>query len=192
MAPEKPHALSLCRADTSELVVVDVQPRLGAAMPEQVRQRTYHNIELLLEAARVLGVTLAATEQYPQGLGATEPNIAGRFPEQSKLFVKTSFSCCGASGFVVSLDIDRRPQLVLAGLEAHVCILQTALELAHRGFRVFVVEDATCSRNPEHHANSMERMRQAGIVITNTESVIFEWLQDARNEHFKTISALLK
>jgi len=185
-------ASHLCRAEASQLVVVDVQPRLAAAMPEADGARTIRNLGVLLAAARALEVPVLATEQYPKGLGATEPEVAGHFPEATRILEKTAFSCCGADGFTACLDAADRPQVVLAGMEAHVCVLQTACELNGRGFQVFVVEDAVCSRDPRNHRNALERLRQAGVVVTSTESVVFEWLRDARHPQFKALSALLK
>ena len=216
MARPAGHASPLCLAQASQVIVVDMQPRLASAMAEADRERIYRNLGLLLEVAKLLGVPAAATEQYPRGLGSTVPAIAARLPEDTRLFAKTSFSCCGAEGFVAGLDIDKRPQLVLAGMESHVCVLQTALDLSSRGFQaflspaqgllndaalwrntrdglaVFVAEDAVCSRNPENHRNAMDRLRHAAVTVTNTESVIFEWLRDAKHEKFKAVSALLK
>ena len=86
----------------------------------------------------------------------------------------------------------RRKQIILAGMEAHVCVLQTALELHATGLQIFVVEDAVCSRRMKNKINALARLRQAGVIVTNTESVLFEWLRDAGHEHFKTISALIR
>jgi nicotinamidase-related amidase len=182
---------ALCRAEASQLLVVDVQPRLAAAMPDADRQRTLRNLGVLLEAAQALQVPVIATEQYPKGLGATEPPIAARFPAAVRLFTKTSFSCCGADGFLAGLA-PGRPQVVIGGMETHVCVLQTAFDLHARGLQVFVVGDAVCSRDPDNRQDALERLRQGGIAITSTESVVFEWLRDAAHPQFRTLSALLK
>ena len=182
----------LCRAEASQLVIVDVQPRLAAAMPEADGDRVIRNLGILLEAARALEIPVVATEQYPKGLGPTEPEVASHFPGSAQVLAKTTFSCCGADGFTACLDAGGRPQVVVGGMEAHVCVLQTAVELHSRGFQVYVVEDAVCSRDPRNHRNALERLRQAGIVVTGTESVVFEWLRDAKHPHFKALSALLK
>jgi len=187
-----PPVAPLAGAATSRLVVVDAQTRLAAAIPEADRSRAFAMTGLLLDAATRLGVPMLATEQYPKGLGPTDAAVAGHFPGHAQVFTKTAFSCCGADGFVDALEIESRPQIILAGMEAHVCVLQTAFDLQGRGFQVFVAEDAVCARRPENLRNAMERMRQGGIVITNAESVVFEWLTDARHEQFKAVSALLK
>lgn len=182
----------LCRAEAGQLVVIDVQTRLAAAMPAEDRERVLRSLGILLDAARLLGVPVIATEQYPRGLGPTEAAVATRLAEHARTFTKTAFSCCGAEGLPGALDPAQRPQAVLAGMEAHVCVLQTAFDLLERGHQVFVVEDGVCSRDPAHRRNALERLRQGGVVVTNAESVIFEWLGDAAHPHFRAISALLK
>lgn len=176
----------LARAADSALVVVDIQERLAAAMPEAARAAVIRNTRLLLEAAGRLGIPVALTEQYPRGLGPTAGDVLAALPEGTRRAEKTCFSCAGA------VDPGARAQVVLAGMEAHVCVLQSALEWRAAGREVFVVEDACCSRNAANHANAMRRLGLAGVVVANTESVLFEWLRDARHEQFKAISGLLK
>lgn len=105
---------------------------------------------------------------------------------------KTGFSAAADESFRQALDRASRPQAILAGMEAHVCVLQTALELRAAGRDVFVVADACCSRTAANHANAMERLRAAGVTVANTESIVFEWLRDARHDCFKAISALVR
>lgn len=186
-----PASLLTC-TEESQLVVVDVQGRLASAMPEQERERVLRQAGILAQAAGRLNIPVLATEQYPKGLGPTAPPVAEALPPATPLFEKTCFSCGGAEGFLNALASGDRKQVVLAGMESHVCVLQTALELQGQGFQVFVVEDAVCSRSASNHRNALERMRQAGIIVTNTESVLFEWLRDAGHEHFKAVSALIK
>jgi nicotinamidase-related amidase len=184
--------MSLCDADDSQLVIVDVQEKLAAAMAPKVLERVVQRCARLLDAAAILGVPVIRTEQYPRGLGATLPAVAGHLPETATTLDKTCFSCADAETFCEALATNRRDQIVLAGIESHVCILQTALDLAGQGLWVFVAEDAVCARSKRNHRNALARLRQSGVVITNTESVIFEWLRDARHEHFRKVSALLK
>jgi nicotinamidase-related amidase len=183
---------SLCRADLARLVVVDVQVRLAAAMPAQDRERVQRNLTVLVPAARALQVPVVATEQYPRGLGATEPELARLFAGEVPVVEKTTFSCCGADGFLERLSPTPGAQAVIAGMETHVCVLQTAFDLQARGMQVFVVADAVCSRDPRNHEHALQRLRHAGVVVTSTESVVFEWLGDARHPRFKELSALLK
>ncbi len=183
---------TLCRADACQLVVIDIQTRLTAAMGEADLNRVFKNTGVLLKAAGILRIPVSVTEQYPKGLGGTETEIAAQFPVHARQFTKTTFSCCGGDGFPEVLDLETHPQIVLAGMEAHVCVLQTALDLVIRGFQVFVVEDAVCSRTSANYRNALKRLRQAGAIIPNTESVLFEWLRDAKHHHFRAVSALVK
>lgn len=173
---------SLTRAADSSLVVVDIQERLAAVMPQ--RESVLRATGILLEAAARLNIPVLFTEQYPKGLGATVPELAARFPEAARI-EKTSFSACAALPLA-------RPQVVLAGMEAHVCVLQTALELAASGREVFVVADAVCSRTEANYQNALHRLRASGVVVTNTESVLFEWLRNASHEHFRVLSKLIR
>jgi nicotinamidase-related amidase len=182
----------LAHATDSVLVVIDVQERLAAAMDPHTRQAVLKNARILLHAAGCLGIPVLTTEQYPMGLGPTEAELLKMLPTGTPRLEKTCFSCACTESFSSALKATGRSQIVLAGMEAHVCVLQSALELRAAGRDVFVVEDACCSRKAEHHANAMHRLRSAQVVVTNTESVVFEWLRDARNDHFKAVSALLR
>lgn len=182
---------SLCRRDNSALLVIDVQTRLAAAMPE--RDRVLRNSGILIEAATQLDIPILQTEQYPRGLGPTEPALAERLQDKAQRLEKTSFSCCDAAGFDAAACADvRRTQWILCGMETHVCVLQTALDMRSRGLEVFVVEDATCSRSAANFSNALARLRQAGIVVSNTESVLFEWLRDANHPRFKALTSLIR
>lgn len=182
----------LCDAAAGQLVVIDIQRRLAAAMADEDRARLIRNTAMLIQAAGLLNVPLLASEQYPKGLGPTEEGVAWHFPEDLAVVEKTCFSCTANEQFRDILIANRRRQVVLTGMETHVCVLQTALGLRADGYVVFVVEDGVCSRKESNHRNALERMRDAGVIITNTESVLFEWLRDATHEHFKQISALVK
>lgn len=174
---------SLTHAGDTALVVIDIQERLAAVMP--ARDAVVRNTGILVQAAARLGVPVVVTEQYPKGLGATVSELAAGLPTTAVRIEKTSFSACG------SLPLTAR-QVVIAGMEAHVCVLQTALELAAAGREVFVVADAVCSRAGANSANALARMQTAGVIITNTESVVFEWLRDANNQHFRDLSKLIR
>lgn len=182
----------LCDAALSQLVVVDIQGRLAGVMAGEDRERVIRNAGILLQAAERLAIPQIATEQYPRGLGPTEEAVAAHFTDSLSRVEKTCFACSGEAVFREALAANERRQVILCGMESHVCVLQTALELVAAGYAVFVVEDAVCSRSMANHRNALERMRGAGVVISNTESVLFEWLRDARHEHFKQLSALIK
>lgn len=183
---------ALARAADSVLVVVDVQERLAAAMTPEALSRVIRNVRILLEAAKRLGIPVVATEQYSKGLGPTVAQVVEMLPGGTPRLEKTCFSCPGSELFATAIEAAGRAQVILAGMEAHVCVLQSAMELRAARQEVLVVEDACCSRTRENHANAMHRLRAAGVAVTNTESVLFEWLRDARHEHFKAISALLR
>lgn len=173
-------------------MVVDTQTRLAAAMAQSARDHVLRNGTILLQSAALLDVPVLITEQYPKGLGRTEPTLTQHLSPSTPIFEKTCFSCSGAAGFMETVQRSQRKQIVLAGMEAHVCVLQTAMELHATGLQIFVAEDAVCSRHLENKINALARLRQAGVIVTNTESVLFEWLRDASHEHFKTISALIR
>jgi nicotinamidase-related amidase len=183
---------ALLSAANSLLIIVDIQAKLLAVMPEAEANLITANTGSLVEAAAILNIPVLLTEQYPKGLGATDTNIAQKLPEAMQVFEKTGFSCCLAEGFCAALESSGRKQIILAGLEAHVCVLQTALELRYKGYQVYVVEDAICSRKAGHKSYALQRMQQQGITITNHESVLFEWLRDASHPDFRSISGLLR
>lgn len=190
MNPRPP--LTLASRHESALLVIDIQTRLDAVMAAECRGAPSENGSRLLRAATILQVPVLHTEQYPKGLGPTEPALAVALPEARASFEKTCFSCYAAEGFAERCRGLARSQMILFGIEAHVCVLQTAFDLLAAGYQVFVVEDAVCSRRLSHRDNAIARMRQAGVIVTTFESVLFEWVQDASDQHFKQIAALLK
>jgi nicotinamidase-related amidase len=183
---------NLLSAEQSIVVVVDIQSRLSANMAEQDADLMHKNVCKLLKAAKLLDIPVLLTEQYPKGLGETVPEIMAELPEGSRVFQKTGFSCCSAEGFNQTLAQSARRQVILVGQEAHVCVLQTALELVYRAYQVYVVEDACCSRHSGHKSVALGRIQQQGATIISYESVLFEWLRDAKHSNFKAISALLR
>lgn len=183
---------NLLDSGDSLLIVVDIQDRLTASMPETDVVSMTDNAGRLLRAADILKVPVLLTEQYPKGLGPTVAVLLEHLPQSVRRFEKTGFSCCAADGFNQSLVESGRRQIILIGQETHVCVLQTALELLQLGLQVYVVEDAVCSRRAEHKHSALRRMRQQGATIVCYESVLFEWLKDARHADFKTVSSLLR
>ena len=179
----------LIRRNQSTLFVVDEQARLAPAMFS--RDQAVANTAILIRAATRLGVPVLASEQYPKGLGPTVPEIAALLPAGA-IAEKLHFSCASDPGIVARVAELGRKQIIVAGMEAHVCVLQTALGLKERGYPVYVVADATSSRRPESHALAMDRLRLAGIPVVNTEMVVFEWLEQAGTAEFKELSALIK
>ncbi len=181
-----------CHADQSVLVVLDLQQRLGDAMPGKVLNRVILNTTLLAHTAGLLELPVLQTEQYPQGLGATHPTITAALPRTTRRFTKTAFSCCEAQDFNHALGTTGRRQAIVVGMEAHICVLQSAFDLRATGLQVFVVEDAICSRRLENYQNALDRLRQVDVQVVSAESVVFEWLGDASHPHFKAIQTLLR
>jgi nicotinamidase-related amidase len=170
--------------------MIDMQVKLAPAMAADAMAAAIKNCSNLLQAASLMQVPTIVTEQYPQGLGETLLELKQCFTN-TKPITKTAFSACGEPAFKQHLYTDKH-QIVLTGMEAHICVLQTALDLLQLNKQVFVVEDATISRNSSNKANALARLRDAGCFITNTESVLFEWLGDANHEAFKALSKLIR
>lgn len=175
------------------LLLVDVQERLAAAMPEATMQRLVTNATVLLEAARVLGVSVLASEQYPKGLGPTIAPLAAKLEELGAPPIdKLAFDACGEPRIARAIADYAPRAVVVAGMETHVCVFQTARELVRRGYDTYVVSDAVASRREENRATGLELCARAGATPTVTESVVFDWLERAGTEPFKAISKLVK
>jgi len=174
----------------SHLIIIDMQIKLASAMDADAMQSVSKNCGILLQAAKLLDIPALYTEQYPRGLGATLSELEAFLTDIPKV-EKTTFSCSDEPKFKRHLTSDR-PQLILAGMEAHICVLQTALSLVGTNHQVFVVEDAIISRSPANKANAIQRLLKAGCMISNTESVVFEWLKVAEGDAFKQISRLIR
>lgn len=179
----------LIRAQDSILVVIDMQERLVPAMLAPAR--TLKNAALLIEAAREIGVPLLLTEQYPKGLGRTMPEISVPAGD-SPIFEKIHFSCLEDDAFNAALtDFDRK-QVILAGMEAHICVVQTAASLLEAGYEVFVASDATASRSAESEHACLQRLSAAGVGIVTSEMVVFEWLGKAGTPAFQKMLPKIK
>lgn len=182
----------LCNAEHSLLLIIDIQERLASAMPSAILEKIVKNNNILLQAASELDIPVIQSEQYPKGLGNTITPISEKMPSSTHSITKTSFSCSGAEGFNDLIVKQKRQQVIITGIESHVCVLQSALQLQRQGYTVYVVEDAICSREKSNHKNALARLRQNDITIINVESVLFEWLRDAEHPKFKTLSKLIK
>lgn len=178
----------LIRASDSALVVIDMQERLVPAMLAPAR--TIRNTRTLLRAAQEVGVPTLLTEQYPKGLGATVPDIATATDAQ--VISKTHFSCMEEPEFAQAFESLGRRQAVLAGMEAHICVVQTAASLLEQGYEVFVVSDATASRTAESEQACLARLSAANVGIVTTEMVVFEWLGAAGTAAFRAMLPYIK
>jgi nicotinamidase-related amidase len=179
------------KRDATGLVVVDIQERLLPAMFEP--ERVTLNAVRLAKGAAILGVPVFATEQYRKGLGATVAEVAAAIPRFAPM-EKLAFSACGAPAFLAALRAGDAPisSVLLCGIEAHVCVTQTCLDLLEQDVRVFVAADAISSRTAENARLGLERMRDAGAIIVSTEMALFEWLEQAGTEEFRQILSLVK
>lgn len=167
------------------LVVVDVQEKLLPTIPR--RAELIAGIQKLQTAARVLQIPVVVTAQYVKGLGPVCAEVAGKFP----VIEKTAFSCCGSEEFLRTLKDLRRQRIILCGIEAHVCVQQTAIDLM-KDYFVYVVADAIASRHRHDHKVAVERLRDCGAVITTVESAIFELLRESGTDAFRQILPLFK
>ncbi len=178
----------LIRAQDSVLVVIDMQERLVPAM--QAPARTIRNAKTLLMAAKEIGVPYILTEQYPKGLGRTVPDIAA--VAEAMPLEKLHFSCMEDEGFAAAFRAFGRRQAVISGMEAHICVVQTAASLLEDGYEVFVVSDATASRTLESEKACIDRLSASGVGIVTTEMVVFEWLGQAGSPEFKRLLPLIR
>ncbi len=177
------------KAENSLFVIVDVQERLAPAMFKG-EEAISANVKLL-QAATILNVPHIVTEQYPAGIGGTVPQLAAHMSKEN-VVEKMSFSSMEEPAFVKSLELSDARQIVVSGMETHVCVLQTVLDLIEKDYQVFVVEGAVASRTAKNKMLGIERMRQAGAQIVCAEMVMFEWLGVSGTENFKAILPLIK
>jgi nicotinamidase-related amidase len=180
---------NLLRKDDTLLVIVDIQTKLLNVIFE--KERLVSSCSKLIRAAKILEIPRIITEQYPQGMGPTDPGIL-KLLEDTKAIEKLHFSCCGEEGFNKKIESFGKKQIVVIGIEAHVCVLQTVHDLLHQGYFVYVPYDAVSSRKENDYRNALDRMRQAGAVIGSVESALFELLEKAGTPVFKEISKIIK
>ncbi len=179
----------LMKADAAALLVIDVQERLAPVVVNH--EQVIDNTQILMKAAVRLAVPVLISEQYPKGLGPTVAEIAALAPANA-VIAKVDFSCMGESVYARRFKELGRRQAVIAGIEAHVCVLQTAMNLLADNYQVFIVADAVSSRDSRSAEAAMVRLQAAGAVIVTTEMAVFEWLERAGTPAFKELSALIK
>ncbi len=180
----------LIEARRSLLILVDLQTRLYAAMTP-CSSRFLARILLLARAADALDIPVLVTRQYPRGLGPLLPELAEALPDSVPTFDKMTFSCCADRAISEALEGDR-DQVLLAGIETHVCVLQTALDLAARGRHAYVITDACASRAPVDHRQALARLSREGVRLASVESTVFEWLRDARHPQFRELARAIR
>jgi nicotinamidase-related amidase len=176
--------------ESSLIVIVDVQERLLPAILHG--RRIVFNVRRLLEAAQTLGVPIVVTEQYPQGLGHTVQELAPHIPEGTAVLSKKSFSIYDDEHIRMEIDNQRRSQIILCGIEAHICVQQSAFDLHRAGQEVHIIADAVGSRFADNRETALRRLESSGMALTTTESLLFEWCRTAEHPQFKMFSRLAK
>ena len=182
-----PRSPELMSRDDTALLVVDMQERLLPSI--QHGQRVIWNVRRLIDGARILGLDIAATEQYPKGLGPTTPVLAERLGDVPS---KLTFSCAECGTIFRRWAERGRPKVLVVGVETHVCVQQTVLDLLGDGFRVYIAVDAVGSRFEVDYQTALRRMESAGATLTTTEAALFEWCEIAGTPEFKQISQLVR
>lgn len=170
------------------LLVIDVQERLMPVIHE--KEKIFDNVNKLLKGAEILGLETIVTEQYPKGLGNTCAEVS--ITEKASVIEKVCFSCMLSEPVNEQLKLTNVKDLIVCGVESHICVLKTTLEAIQQGYRVHVVADAVSSRTAENKQLALERMRQSGAFIVSTEMILFMLLEQAGTEEFKAISRLIK
>jgi nicotinamidase-related amidase len=177
----------------SLLLVVDVQERLASAMPPEAIDRVVRNGGILIESAHRMGVPIVFSEQYPKGLGPTVPSLADRLREIGvEPIDKLTFDACGEPRIMRAIAGIAPRAVVVAGMETHVCVFQTARELVRRGYDTHVVADAVASRRDDDRTIGLGLCDRAGAAVTSTETVVFDWLERAGTDTFRAISKLVR
>ncbi len=175
--------------DQAALMVIDIQGKLAELMHD--RDALFENASRMIRGAKVIGLPIVWTEQYPKGLGPTSPEIADLL-EGGTALAKTSFSCCGDEEIMKAVEATGRRQVLLLGIETHICIYQTALGLIEAGYEVYVVTDAVSSRKAPNRTLGLSRMKDAGSIMTSVEMSLFEMLGVAEGETFKAMVKIVK
>lgn len=171
--------------DKSALILIDVQEKLLPGVFDN--EKLVSSCKWLLEVAQLMEIPVIASEQYPQGVGPTVDTLRSLLPDED-VIGKTHFSCADAPECSARIDALDREQIVLCGMEAHVCVMQTALRLKEQGKQVYVVSDAISARNPADTEAAIERMREEGIKMVTREMVGFEWIGRSDAPQFKSFS----
>ena len=176
--------------DDSVLLVIDVQEGYRGHTVDH--ERMVRSVRRLLDAAKVLGIPVLATEQYPKGLGHTQPEVTDGFPAELAVIEKLSMSCCGQPDFLERLQASGRSQIVVCGIEAHACVNQTVHDLLEHGYRVHVPRDAISARSAQDLQAGWEKMIGSGAVPSSVEMACLEWVRTAAAPEFKAIHRIIK
>ena len=181
--------MNVLEPENSLLLLIDVQEKLVNALDKNVIVKRVFN---LVKSARLLEIPVVVTEQYPKGLGDTVADLSAEFPEGTAVFEKTSFNALNEEGVLEKIKSYNKKQIVICGIETHICVLQTTLALLENGYNVFVVKDACASRETEEFKAGINLMEKEGAKIMTTEIVLFELLKSSKHPHFKEVQLLIK
>ncbi len=181
---------ALLKAADSVLLLVDIQEKFRPTIAGM--EALIDRSEILVRSAMRLGIPVLATEQYPKALGDTVPELRERLPDKQAYFPKLRFSSYGCDALRQSLEASKRKQVLLAGIETHVCVLQTGLEMLAAGFSVYVVSDAVSSRSLADREAALRRLEKHGAELITSEMAVFEWLREAGTPEFKELQSLIK
>ena len=181
--------LTMIKPDNTALVLIDIKEKLTAVMSQ--RDLLLQNLQILIQGVQILSIPIYWVEQYPEGLGPTVPKIAALLEGLNPLS-KLSFSACGQKEFLDKVKAGNRRTMLVAGMECHVCVYQTARDLLKEGYQVEVVSDATTSRSLQNKQVGVDKMLLLGAEVTSVETALFELLQTCGSQQFKQISRLLR
>ena len=184
--------MDFIKKENCALSVVDIQERFMPAIPEEPRGRMIKNTQILIETAKTLGIPILITEQYPKGLGTTIEVIADTIGDGVKPIEKLHFSCARSEYYKAQLKETGRKEVILCGIETHVCVLQTAIDLINDGYRVYIPADAVYSRRELDWEIGLKTAEKAGVLIGTTETFVFQLLEKAGTDEFKRVSKLLR
>lgn len=176
--------------EDSLVLIIDVQDKLLNAVfnKEQVEKKS----AIVAEASKILGIPVVVTEQYPKGLGNTIPAVKDALAEDTEIFEKTAFSALNNEEILEAIKKHNKKQILIFGIETHICVSQTTAALRELGYEVSVIKDACGSRAEEEYLAGLERMKDNGAYIVTTEIALFEWLKGAKHPNFKAVQALIK
>lgn len=177
-------------AENSVFLFIDVQEKLVTMLKDKIGTNCAKKSEILAKTAKVLNIKTIVTEQYPKGLGTTLDIVKNNLPENTKYFEKTSFNALDTEG--INEELKNAKNIFVFGIETHICVYQTVINLLEKNFNVFVIKDACASREKEEYKTSLNLMEKEGSKIITTEMVIFEMLKSSKNPHFKELQALIK
>ncbi len=184
--------MDFIKKESTSLVVIDMQDRLMNAIPQENRDSTIDNAVTMIEAAKILNIPITITEQYPKGLGPTVDRIRESVGDQFEPIEKVVFSCARSPEFEAKLDESNRKEVIIVGVETHVCVLQTSMDLINKGYTVNIPADAVASRRELDWQRGISLIEKSGAIVGTKETFLFQLLERAGTDEFKQIAKLLK